>query len=172
MSRAREWIGGRRELVTYLLVGALTTAVGTGVYYAVLLGGRVIFSIPAGEVTGARYLALYTAAQLLQWLAAVLFAFFSNRAWVFTDADKSIPVRRQLPAFFAGRVLTLGLDWLLTFALTLALCALFPAWTSVAALGREWNACEIAAKLFAAVAVVVCNYFISKIFVFKKEKRV
>ena len=171
MSSRQKWLGGRRELLTYLLVGVLTTAVGTGVYYAVLLGGRAMLAIPAGEVTGVRYLALYTAAQLLQWLAAVLFAFFSNRAWVFTDADKSISIRRQMPAFFAGRVLTLGLDWLLTWALTLALCACFPAWTSVWALGRVWNACELASKLVAAVAVVVCNYFISKIFVFKKEKQ-
>ncbi len=170
MSAQREWLGERRELLSYLLVGALTTAVGTGVYYAVLLGGRAILSIPSDEVTGARYLALYTAAQLLQWLAAVLFAFFSNRAWVFTDADKSIPVRRQLPAFFAGRVLTLGLDWVLTFLVTLGLCTLFPAWTSVGALGHDWNLCEIASKLAAAVAVVLCNYFISKIFIFKKEK--
>lgn len=171
MSLDRRWIGGRRELIAYLLVGVLTTVVGMGVYYAVLLGGRVLLAIPPQEVTGVRYVALYTAAQILQWLCAVLFAFFADRAWVFQTADREASVRRQLPAFMAGRVVTLLLDWGLTFFLTLALYAAFPAWTEAVLVGRTWNLCEILSKLFAAAAVVVCNYFISKIFVFKEKRK-
>ena len=96
-----------REVLMYLIFGVMTTVVGWGVYYAVLLGGRGIFGIPAGETTSARYFALYTAAQIIQWVCAVLFAFFTNRAWVFTEADKSTSVWKQLLPFAGGRVVRL-----------------------------------------------------------------
>ena len=96
-----------REVLMYLVFGVMTTFVGWGVYYAVLLGGRAIFDIPAGETTSARYFALYTAAQIIQWVCAVLFAFFTNRAWVFTEADKSTSLWKQLVPFAGGRVVTL-----------------------------------------------------------------
>ena len=157
-----------REVISYLIFGVLTTVVGWGVYYLILLGGRAAFAIPPEEVTGLRYLTLYTAAQLIQWVCAVLFAFFTNRAWVFTDADKASSPWRQLLTFSAGRLATLGLDYAITFGLTLLLGILFPAWTSAAVLGKTLNLCEIASKLAAAVAVIVCNYLISKLLVFRK----
>ncbi|MBE6699910.1 MAG: hypothetical protein E7584_06715, partial [Ruminococcaceae bacterium] len=49
-----------REVLMYLIFGVMTTVVGWSVYYAVLLGGRAIFEIPAGETTSARYFVLYT----------------------------------------------------------------------------------------------------------------
>ena len=158
-----------REVLMYLIFGVLTTFVGWGVYYAVLLGGRGIFEIPAGETASARYFALYTAAQIIQWVCAVLFAFFTNRAWVFTDADKSASLWKQLLPFAGGRVITLGLDYVITLGLTLGLGLLFPAWTSAALLGKTVNLCELASKVVAAVVVIVCNYVISKIFVFKNK---
>lgn len=159
-----------REVLMYLVFGVLTTFVGWGVYYAVLLGGRGIFDIPATETASARYFALYTAAQIIQWVCAVLFAFFTNRAWVFTEADKSTSVWKQLLPFAGGRVVTLGLDFVITFGLTLGLGALIPAWTSAQLFGKTWNLCEIFSKVVAAVVVIVANYVISKLFVFKKKK--
>ena len=158
-----------REVLMYLVFGVLTTVVGWGVYYAVLLGGRAIFDIPAGETTSARYFALYTAAQIIQWVCAVLFAFFTNRAWVFTEADKSTSLWKQLLPFAGGRVITLGLDYVITFGLTLGLGALIPAWTSAVLFGKTVNLCELASKVVAAVVVIVCNYVISKLFVFKNK---
>ena len=160
-----------REVLMYLVFGVLTTFVGWGVYYAVLLGGRGIFDIPATETASARYFALYTAAQIIQWVCAVLFAFFTNRAWVFTDADKSTSMWKQLLPFAGGRLVTLGLDYVITFGLTLALVALIPAWTAAELFGKTWNLCEIFSKVVAAVVVIVANYFISKLFVFKKTQK-
>ncbi len=157
-----------RQLLTYLVFGVLTTVVGWGVYYLILLGGRATLGIPPEEVTGWRYLSLYTAAQLIQWVCAVLFAFFTNRAWVFTDADKTVSPVRQLLTFSAGRLVTLGLDYVITFGLTLLLGVLFPAWTGALLLGREFNLCEIFSKLVAAFVVIVCNYLVSKLLVFQK----
>ena len=157
-------------MVMYLIFGFLTTVVGWSVYYAILLGGRAIFEIPVEETASVRYVALYTAAQILQWICAGLFAFFTNRAWVFTDADKSVSVWKQLLPFAGGRLVTLGLDYVITFGLTLALCALVPSWTAVVLLGTTFNLCEIGSKLVAAIVVIVSNYIMSKLFVFKNKK--
>ena len=159
-----------REVLMYLIFGVMTTFVGWGVYYAVLLSGRAIFDIPVEETASVRYFALYTAAQIIQWVCAVLFAFFTNRAWVFTDADKSTSWWKQLVPFAGGRVVTLGLDFVITLGLTLGLGALIPAWTAAELFGKTWNLCEIFSKVVAAVVVIVANYVISKLFVFKKKK--
>ena len=159
-----------RELIMYLIFGFLTTVVGWSVYYVVLLGGRAIFGIPVDETASGRYFALYTAAQILQWVCAGLFAFFTNRAWVFTKADKSVSVWKQLITFAGGRVITLGIDYVITFGLTLGLAALIPAWTAVVVWGKTLNLCELASKLVASVAVIISNYVVSKLFVFKNKK--
>ena len=72
--------------------------------------------------------------------------------------------------FSGGRVVTFFIDYLVTLFAAMGAAALLPNLTSVAMLGREWNLCEIGAKLLAAVIVIICNYVFSKIFVFKDKK--
>ena len=159
-----------REVVTYLIFGVLTTFVGWAVYFAIMLGGRAMLSIPNEDTTSGAYIGLYTAAQLIQWVCAVLFAFFTNRKWVFTEADKSKKILPQLLTFSGGRVITLGLDYVITLVGAMALTALLPALNSVSIIGITLNFNEVAAKVAAAFVVIVCNYIFSKIFVFKKKK--
>ena len=154
----------------YLLFGVLTTAVGWVVYFAVLWALKGILKIPVEDTSSAKYLGVYTAAQVVQWSAAVLFAFFTNRRWVFTEADKNVSVPIQLVKFSAGRVVTFFLDYVVTFFGTLALAALIPTVTNLELLGREWNLAEIGAKVAAAVIVIIGNYIFSKLFVFKNKK--
>lgn len=159
------------EVIKYLVFGVLTTLVGWAVYFSVLLVGKGVLSLPTDDTTSAKYLAVYTCAQVIQWVAAVLFAFFTNRKWVFTDADRDKPIAKQLPMFAGGRVLTFFLDYLITYFGALVLSKLLPALCSVLLLGREWNLNEIAAKLIAAVIVIIVNYFISKLLVFTGKKQ-
>ena len=159
-----------REILMYLLFGVLTTAVGWIVYFAVLWSLKAIMGLPVDDTSSGRYLAAYTVAQVIQWIAAVLFAFFTNRKWVFTDADKSVSLPIQLVKFSVGRVVTFFLDYVVTFFGALGLAALIPAMTEFALFGKVWNLAEIGAKVVAAVIVIVCNYVFSKIFVFKKQK--
>ena len=170
MSRISEFARKHREVLLYLFFGVLTTFVGWAVYFAVLIPGKAIFSIPVEETGGGKYLALYTAAQIIQWVAAVLFAFFTNRKWVFEDGKEGKPLR-QLPVFAGGRLATLGLDYLITYFGARALSALFSRLNAVALFGREWNLNEIGAKVAAAVVVIVSNYFFSKFLVFKKNAK-
>ncbi len=167
--KLRDFFEKYRELILYLIFGVLTTAVSWGVYFAVMWGGRLAFDIPADPIIGAgRYVALYTAAQVFSWVCAVLFAFYTNRKWVFTDADSGAPVMRQLTVFASGRVITLGLDYVITLGGTaLATSLLLPMLG-----GSDGMAmlCEVGVKLVAAVVVIIGNYVFSKLFVFRGRK--
>jgi len=169
MSRISEFARKHREVLLYLFFGVLTTLVGWAVYFAVLIPGKRLLGIPVEETSGGKYFALYTVAQVVQWIAAVLFAFFTNRKWVFEDGKEGKPLR-QLPVFAGGRLATLGLDYLITYFGARALSSLFPSLNAVSFWGREWNFNEIGAKVVAAVVVIVSNYFFSKFLVFRKKK--
>lgn len=168
--KLKELYSKYEEVIKYLVFGVLTTLVGWAVYFSVLLVGKGVLGLPAEDTSSAKYLLVYTVAQVVQWVAAVLFAFFTNRRWVFTDADRNKPIYKQLPVFAGGRLLTFFLDYLITYFGALALSKLLPALNSLTLLGREWNINEIAAKLAAAVVVIIVNYFISKLLVFTKKQ--
>ncbi len=158
-----------KEVILYLVFGVLTTVVGWGVYFAVMYAGRALLGIPVDDVTGGLYLGLYVTAQIVQWIAAVLFAFFTNRAFVFEGArDGSL--FKQLTVFAGGRVLSFVLDLLVTYFGALLLSFFFPSLNAFLFLGREWNVNELSAKVVAAVIVIVSNYFFSKLLVFRKRK--
>ncbi len=170
MSKIKELMKKHREILMYLLFGVMTTAVGWIVYFLLLWGWKAAFSLPVDDTSSSLYIVGYTVAQVVQWVAAVLFAFFTNRKWVFTEADKDVSTVIQLAKFSGGRVVTFFIDYLVTLFAAMGAAAILPALTSVALLGREWNFCEIGAKVLAAVIVIICNYVFSKIFVFKDKK--
>ena len=159
-----------REGIAYLIFGVLTTLVGWITYFLILLSGKTIFDIQSDETTGAAYVAVYTVAQIIQWIAAVLFAFFTNRKYVFEANEPSVSTARQLSVFAGGRVATFLVDYLVTLFGTLALSSLLPSLNDVVFFGKAWNINEISAKFVAAVIVVIANYFFSKFLVFRKNK--
>ncbi len=126
-----------REGIAYLIFGVLTTAVdyviSNGLYYFFGMA-----SIPA---------------QTIAWVAAVVFAFVTNKWWVF-NSRTLVPseVWKEFVAFVACRVAT--------FVINLA--ALF---ILVDLLGIEFFIC----KLLISVVVVVLNYVFSKILIFTKK---
>ena len=61
-----------KEIFLYLLFGILTTIVALGVYYALvftILNPENAFELQAANV--------------ISWICAVFFAYFTNRKWVF-----------------------------------------------------------------------------------------
>ena len=166
----REFYKKHEEIIKYLFFGVLTTVVGWAVYFGVLFGMKAVMAIPVEDTTSAKYLAAYTVAQVVQWVAAVLFAFFTNRKWVFTEADKSDPMVKQLGVFAGGRVMTFALDYGVTYFGAFALGAMLPWASKMEIFSREWNLNEIAAKVISAVVVIIGNYFFSKLFVFKEKR--
>ena len=159
----------RHQVIRYLFFGISTTVVGWVVYFGILLGGKLLLGIPTEDTSSTEYLAVYTVAQVIQWIASVLVAFFTNKKWVFTDSNDDRSTLRQLEIFAGGRVLTFVLDYGITYFGAIALSTLLPFFNGVELFGFKMNLNEIAAKLVAAVVVIIGNYIFSKALVFKKN---
>ena len=131
-------------LWNYLIVGGLTTVVSIGVkwgLYFTVLDVDNGFQAQVGVV--------------VSWIAAVLFAYVTNRIYVFKSKSKDI--FKEMISFFAARLLTLGMEAVLTF--------IFFTW-----LGLTSNTWVIIVTFIIQVLIMIFNFIFSKIFVFKKEK--
>lgn len=128
-----------KEIVNYLIVGVLTTVVSLGVYYFCVL----TFLDPRNPVQ-------LQVANVISWIAAVTFAYFTNRKYVFESDDPNM--LREGTAFFASRIGTLLMDMGTMFLL-------------VTVMGTN----DKIAKLVVQVIVTVGNYLFSKLFVFRKK---
>ena len=125
-----------RDIIVYLIFGALTTAVN----YIVYLPCYNILGL-SGSVSNA-----------IAWLAAVAFAYLTNKPFVFRSRDWSAKtVIPELTKFVGCRVGSGVLETAIIFL-------------TVDLLG--WNGNVM--KLLTSVLVVVLNYIGSKLLVFKK----
>lgn len=133
-----------KSIILYILFGGMTTVVDWSVSFSLYyFWGDAIEATPW----------LIHGANVIAWVAAVAFAYVTNRIWVFESRCRGIrAICGEIVAFAGGRVLTLLLQE--------ALMAIFFTW-----LGFN----EYIVKIVAAVLVVILNYFISKLFVFRKK---
>lgn len=92
---------------------------------------------------------------------AITFAFFVNDSYVFEQ--QKLGWQNRFVKFFLARLSTLALD----FGLTLVLVDLFPHLIGQF-VNNNSNLINAIAGLIGQVLIMVTNYFISKIFVFKK----
>ena len=90
-------------------------------------------------------------ANLFSWILAVAFAYITNRIWVFSNvAHGAAGIRKEIFSFFTGRVVTLLLEELILYVgITL------------------FEVDSIAVKIIGQIAVIISNYFVSKLLVFK-----
>ncbi len=160
----------QREVFMYLLFGGLTTIVNLITYY--LLG--IAFSDHSIIVNLFSYPVdiMMLINQTIAWVVAVMFAFLTNRAWVFCSKG---PFFREMFAFFSARIVTLILFELLMFAFMIFILengfniSKNNIFLSVAGLDFKW---EFFVKILNSVFVVVSNYFFSKWFIFTKKASV
>ncbi len=172
MSKLKEFYKKHREVILYLTFGAFTTVVSLATYYLTFVVSEKVFGLSLADKKSGVYIAVYSTAQILQWLSGVIFAFITNKKWVFTESDKSIPVIKQLGIFAGGRVATFFLDYGLTYVGVRLLDKLMNGADFPFDLGftvLHINA-EFISKLIVSVIVVITNYILSKVFVFKKSK--
>ena len=169
MEKIKELFKKNREIIMYIIFGVLTTIVSLISYYAILFGGMAIFSIE-GELA-AGYVAVYTVAKVVSWILAVTFAFFTNKWFVFEDKAGGVAkITKQYVLFAASRLATFGLDFLINLGLVWLLT-----WANLTFLdGFMGFSLEkinnITATLVAQVVVLIGNYIISKLLVFRKKK--
>ena len=143
--KIKELIKKYRELILYVIFGALTTAVNYAVYFPIMFfTGKT----PLSEST--RILI----AQVASWIVAVAFAFVTNKLIVFGDKDKSkAGLFRQITEFAGARLATLGSETVLLLLFVNVL---------------HMN--EYLAKIIVSVITVILNYFASKLVIFRKKK--
>ncbi len=141
MKKCMELYKQYKEIINYLIVGVLTTVVSLGVYYACVL----TFLDPENAIQ-------LQVANIISWVAAVTFAYFTNRKFVFES--KNPDMLKEASAFVGARVATLLMDMLCMFIM-------------VTCMGLS----DKIAKLVVQVIVTVANYVFSKIFVFRKKDK-
>ena len=139
------------EMVTYIFFGVLTTVVSVLSFWLFdLLLSNKMFVVIAGEQKDIGYLI----ANVVSFILAVLFAFITNKLFVFQSKDTTAKtVFRELILFTAARLLSFGIDMLWMFV-TVTLCGI--------------NA--LLSKIIVQIIVVIMNYILSKIMVFRKPK--
>ena len=145
------------EIVKYLVFGVLTTVVSMVSNFGVLWGGKLLFGVEGNE--GTTYWIIFYVAKAVSWVCSVLFAFFTNKKWVFDDkvSDKA-GVIKQLIVFSGGRVVTLGLDALLNTVMVLVMNALALSFLD-GLFGISLDTYnELVAWFVTQVAVVASNY--------------
>ena len=127
------------EIINYLIIGVLTTVVSLITYYictATFLDANVALELQI--------------ANIISWICSVVFAFITNRKFVFKSKNKK--VLKELTSFVGSRVLTLIMDMGLMFLGVTVL---------------KLN--DKIIKIIVQFIVIVLNYILSKLFVFKKQ---
>ena len=89
---------------------------------------------------------------IISWILAVTFAYITNKIFVFeSKTRKTKDIIREILSFFSARLLTLGLEELIIFIG----CDLL-------------NIDSMIIKIVGQIVVIISNYFLSKLFIFKK----
>lgn len=125
------------QVLSYVIFGVLTTLVDWGVY-------AWLWSLGMD----------YRLSTAISWFAAVIFAFITNKLFVFQSFSvKLVHLWNEFIAFFSCRAVT-GIMTLVLMMLMVDMLHLH----------------EFVGKFFTSAISLVLNYLFSKLFVFKKPK--
>ncbi len=126
-----------KDIILYGIFGVLTTVINIAAY-AVCYKVLGIANIPS---------------DIIAWIIAVLFAFITNKLYVFNSKDMTMKTfMPELIKFMAARLATLGVDLIIMY------------------IGVDvMHGPEIIFKVAANVIVIILNYVLSKLVVFKKK---
>ncbi len=144
IEKLRDFCKKHREILVYLIVGGLTTLVSWA--------AKFLWNFAFYGGTSAPTVAQNTILSVVENAAGIAFAYPTNRKWVFQSKNPNILA--EAGSFVGSRLLTMLLGWLLNLLL-------------VNVLGIS----TYIATVVSAVFVVVGNYIISKLLVFRKKKQ-
>lgn len=158
----------KKQLVLYLSFGLLAGFFSLLAWYLTLHFGVFLLKDENGAPTAILDILGSTA----QWIVGVVVTFTTNKKWVFREAEHGARAGiKQFGVFCSSRVLT----YFLEVGVNLGVIALFEKLLHyhvpvlrLFGYGVEMSA-RIWAKLIALIVVIVANYFISKLIVFRKK---
>ena len=131
------------EILVYLIVGGMTTVFS----YLCKFGFNFLAFGGAKHPTSFQNVVLSTIA----WVSGVIFAFFTNRKYVFKSREPMLP---EAGKFVTSRISTYILDVII-----------------MQLLGNLMGINVYIASIISAVLVVIANYIFSKLFVFNKNEK-
>jgi putative flippase GtrA len=128
------------EIINYLIIGFLTTVISLIAYYICVH----TFLNPDNGFE-------LQIANIISWIVGVSFAYITNRIIVFKSKEKNI--LKECISFVGSRIVTLLLDMFIMFLFV-----------------TVFRIDDLIAKIISQIVVIIGNYIISKLFVFKKKK--
>lgn len=141
IAKIKDLLRKYREQILYLFFGGLTTLIDLSVTF--------LFYLFLEKGTGIDLLVNAAA-----WLIAVLFAYATNRKWVFGSRRTGAAILGEFLTFAGGRLATLGLQLALIWLLQDA---------------AGWN--RYLVKILVTVVVLILNYVVSKLIVFRGDRK-
>lgn len=161
----KEFYEKHKAIVLYFAFGIGTTIISLGSYYII----RKIFpdaeSVPSWlswifNITAKLNIESSTVLPvLISWILANLFSFFTNRVYVFNSQARNFGrFMFEMAKFFASRIATLIVDMVIMFLL-------------VDLPNIHGGLYEFCAKIFSNIIVLILNFILSKLFVFRKKKQ-
>lgn len=125
------------ETISYLIFGILTT----------------LINIASFNILNVQLHWNWQISNMLAWLIAVIFAFITNKLFVFQSKSFTLKLFLwELITFFGARLLSLGVDMLGMWILL-----------------DLWGVNSMIAKVLVNVLVIIINYVLSKLIIFKKK---
>lgn len=153
-----------KEIISYIFFGVLTTAVNLITFF---LFKKLFIQIGWDGVLNSLLTSLgwekalnflsdgseYLDANTIAWVAGVLFAFFTNKLFVFESKSwKPSVAGKEFVGFVGARLLSFVAESVLMFLMVTVL---------------HMN--ELIAKIVVAIVVIIMNYVFSKLFIFKNK---
>ena len=125
------------QVMRYLIFGVLTTIINiisyTICFYALKINNLI--------------------SNVIAWIIAVIFAYVTNRKYVFdSKANTNKDIIKEIARFFASRLITLGVDEFIMY---------------ITVDNWGWNA--LVMKILSNIIVIILNFVFSKLIVFKKK---
>ena len=128
-----------KEVINYLIFGVLTTAINLLTYFLLTTIWLDVTKIIELQI-----------ANIISWVIAVIFAYVTNGKYVF-ESDNCNKLK-EIFSFFVARLLTLILDMIIMYL-----------GVNILLLNDKFI------KIISQILIIVSNYILSKLFVFKKS---
>lgn len=130
-----------KEIINYLIFGILSTIINLLTYYILIL--TILNPNNPFELQ---------ISNVIAWITSVTFAYITNKKYVFNSNETNI--KNEIIKFFSSRLTTLFIDMglMLIFVTILKLN-------------------DKIIKLIIAIIIIILNYILSKLIVFKKRNK-
>ena len=149
MQKLKDFIKIYYEGLAYLFFGGLATLLNLVVFAAFQAAFGTVVAAGIGNV--------------LDNIICILFAYWTNRTFVFKSTNTGKAVLAEFGQFVSCRIATMVMDQVIIW---LGISVLGPVVSFSSANPQLW---AMGVKLFSQIIVIVSNYVFSKLLIFKKK---